>query len=70
MTKRRIGPIVRGAIGVASAALGLIDALMGGSLILIAGGALGVAGATDTAFQGTRRSEILTGPLTYAALAQ
>ena len=39
-------------------------------MLSVTGGALGMAGATDSAFQGTRRKEILKNPLAYAALAQ
>ncbi len=71
MNERKLGPLVRGSLGVVAPALGLADALIGGgSLMAILGTSLGVAGAADSAFRGARRRDILQGPLAYAALAR
>lgn len=70
MSKRKFGAVVRGSVGVAAAAFTVADAILsGGSVTLLTGGALGLAGAMDSAFQGTRRKDILSNPLAYAALA-
>jgi hypothetical protein len=71
MSKQKLGPLVRGSVGVAAAALTVADAILtGGSVTLLAAGALGLAGATDSAFLGLRRRDILSNPLAYAALAR
>jgi hypothetical protein len=71
MNERRLGPLVRGTLGVVAPALGLADTIIGGgSLMAALGGGLGMIGAADAAFRGVRRREILQGPLAYAALAQ
>ncbi|MDX6506324.1 MAG: hypothetical protein QOG06_968 [Gaiellaceae bacterium] len=71
MRERGWPRIVRGAVGVAGAALGVADlALSGGTAAAFAASSLGLAGSVDSAFQGRRRKEIFRRPLAYAALAQ
>ena len=71
MSERRLGPVTRGTIGVVAASLTVADLVVtGGSTLALTSGGLGLASATDAAFQGTRRQDILKNPLAYAALAQ
>ena len=71
MSERRLGPVTRGTIGVVAASLTVADLVVtGGSMLALTSGGLGLASATDAAFQGTRRQDILKNPLAYAALAQ
>jgi hypothetical protein len=61
----------RGALGVAAAALGLLDfAVSGGTLAGLASSSLWLAGSVDAAFQGKRRQDVFGNPLAYAALAR
>jgi hypothetical protein len=71
MSQRKLGPISRGAIAIAAPAVALVDlVLTGGSLLAVTAGALGLGGATDSAYRGTRRKDILKNPLAYAAVAR
>lgn len=71
MNERRWPMVVRGAVGIVIAALGLADlAVTGGGAFAVAGSSLGLAGAVDEAFQGRRRADIFENPLAFAAFAR
>jgi hypothetical protein len=71
MRERRWPIGLRGALGVAIAALGVADlAVTGGSAFALAAGPLGLAASVDAAFQGRRRPDIFQNPLAFAALAR